>query len=230
MAGQYRTGPPERAADDIAEIDQVGARHDGPGFQTCHVQEVGDEVIEPLGLFLNCADQFILRGLIERLAIAFQTRSRAKDGRERRSQIVGYRGQERGAELFRFRRNPCAVDVLHQVDALDGKSGLVGKRVEQAALIRRQQRSGFVAVQADDADGSAPRPHRQKQSFCARQRVGTAPGGRALVPGPFRSGQIRLVEDVFRRITRAHGHAFAFGQQKHDAHLEHMRNLIDRRP
>ena len=43
-------GAPQRAADDLAEVVQRGVGHDRAGFELGHVEQVGDEAVEPLGL------------------------------------------------------------------------------------------------------------------------------------------------------------------------------------
>ena len=92
-------------------------------------------------------------------------------------------------------------DVLDEVHALDRERRLVDERVEQPALLGREQRAGLVAVEADDADGAAAGAHRQEQPLGARQRVGAAAGGAIVLPGPFRGGEIGVVERVLRRIA-----------------------------
>ena len=44
------------------------------------------------------------------------------------------------------------VDVLDQADALDRQRGLIDQGIQQAPLVRRQQRAWLVAVDPDDAD------------------------------------------------------------------------------
>ena len=46
---QDLAGAPQRAADDLAEIVQRGVRHDRAGLELGHVEQVGDEAVEPLG-------------------------------------------------------------------------------------------------------------------------------------------------------------------------------------
>ncbi len=41
-------GAPQRAADDLAEIVRRRVRHDGAGFELGHVEQIGDEAVEPL--------------------------------------------------------------------------------------------------------------------------------------------------------------------------------------
>ena len=107
---------------------------------------------------------------------------------------------------------------------------LIDQRIEQPALVGREQRAGLVAVDADDADGAAAGAHRQEQALRAGQRVRAAPGGAVVLPGPFRRGEIGLVEHVLRRIAGLDGDRAVLGQQQHDPHLQHQRGLVGRRP
>jgi hypothetical protein len=56
-------------------------------------------------------------------------------GRERRLEIVGDRGWECRAKTIGFRSAPRALQILDQVDALNGERTLVDQRVEQPALV-----------------------------------------------------------------------------------------------
>ena len=104
--------------------------------------------------------------------------------------------RSRSASTVRLARR-----VLDQMDALDRQRRLVDQRVEQAPLVGREQRAGLVAVDADDADGAAAGAHRQEQPLGAGQRIGAAPGGAVVLPGPFGGGEIGLVERVLGRIA-----------------------------
>ena len=53
----------QRAADDLAEIVQRGVGHDGAGFELGHVEQVGDEAVEPLGFVDDGREQIGLLGV-----------------------------------------------------------------------------------------------------------------------------------------------------------------------
>ena len=63
------------------------------------------------------------------------------------------RGQQGRAQAVGFGRELRAVDIGDELDALDGDGGLIGQRIEQALLFRRQQGAGPIAGNADDAWG-----------------------------------------------------------------------------
>ena len=123
-----------------------------------------------------------------------------------------------------------AVDILDQAYALDRERGLIDQGIEQTALIGREQRPGLVAVDADDADGAAPRSHGQKQAFCARKRIRAASRGTIVLPRPFGGRDIGVVQHVLRRIAGLDRDRAVLRQQQHDPDLEHERGLIGRRP
>ncbi len=223
-------GAPQRAADDLAEIVQSGVRHDGAGFELGHVEQVGDEAVEPLGLVDDGRQQIGLLAVAERARQIPQRAGRPENRGERRLEIVRDRGQQRGAQAVGLGRALRPLQVLDQTDALDRERALIDQRIEQAPLIGGEQRSRLVAVDADDADGAAAGSHRQEQTLGARQRVRAAPGRAVVLPGPVRGGEIGLVERILRRIAGLHGDRAVLRQQQHDAHLEHQGGLIGRRP
>ncbi len=143
---------------------------------------------------------------------------------------MGYRGEQRRAQPLGFGGALDAIHILDQAHALDGERALVHQRVEEAPLVGGEQRARLVAVDADDADGAAPGMHRQEQALGAGQRVGAAAGGAVVLPGPFRRGEVGVVERVFRRIARLHRDGAVARQQQHDAHFQHQRGLIGGRP
>lgn len=106
MPGQNLAGPPQRTADDIADIAELGLRLERTGFQPCHVEQIRDEAIEAFGLFLDCSDEFVLGCLTERLTIILQACRGAQNGGKRRAQIVRNRGQQCRAQPLRFGRHP----------------------------------------------------------------------------------------------------------------------------
>jgi hypothetical protein len=58
-------GPAQRAADDLARSMQRCIRHHGTGLQLGHIQQIGDETVQPLGFVDHRAEQIGLLGLAE---------------------------------------------------------------------------------------------------------------------------------------------------------------------
>ena len=135
------------------------------------------------------------------------------------------RGQQRRAQPVGLGRELGAVDIGDQLDALDGDRRLVGQRVEQALLLRRQQRPLLVIVEADDADGRAAGPQGQIEPLGAGQRVGAAAGGAVVLPGPAGGGDVGLGQRVVGRIAGLDGDRAVFRQKQHDAQLQHRGDL-----
>ena len=99
------------------------------------------------------------------------------------------------------------------MDTLNGKSRLIDEGIKQAALVRGEQRSGLVAVDADDADGAAAGAHGQEKALGAGEGIRAAPRRPIMLPSPFRRGEIGFVENVLRRITGLDGDRAVLGQQ-----------------
>ena len=230
MVRQDAAGAAQRAADDLAEIVQGDVRRHGAGFELGHVEQVGDEAVEPLRFVDDGRQQIGLLGIAELVADVAQRAGRAEHRGKRRLEIVRDRGEQRRAQPLGFGDALDAVHFLDQPHALDRERALIAQRVEQPPLVGREQRARLVAVDAHHADGAAAGMHRQEQALGAGQRVGAAAGGAVVFPGPFRRREIGLVEDVFRRIAGLHRDRAVLGQQQHDPHFQHQRGLIGRRP
>ena len=123
-----------------------------------------------------------------------------------------------------------AIHVLDQIDPLDRQRRLVGQRIEQPVLIRRQDRTRLVAIDADHADRAAPGVHRHEQSLGTRQRIGAATRGAVPLPTPLRGGKVSVVQHVLRRKAGAHRDPPILRQQDDDTHLQHQRDLMHGRP
>ena len=78
----------------------------------------------------------------------------------------------------------------------------------------RQQRTGPLAVDAEDADRSAARSHRQEQPLGAGQRIGVPARGSILLPGPAGGGEVRFLERILRRVAGLDRNRAVFGQQQ----------------
>ena len=89
---------PQRAADDLAEIVERRVRHHGAGFEPGHVEQVGDEAVEPLRFVDDGREQVGLGGVVERARKVAQRAGRAEHGGQRRLEIVRDRGQQRRAQ------------------------------------------------------------------------------------------------------------------------------------
>ncbi len=206
-------------------------RHDRAGLEPGHVEQVGDEAVEPLRLVDDRREQVGLLRLGERVgrdrAASRPRRSTAASGVLRSCEIeVSSAERSRSVSIVRLTRSMSSTRWTRSI-----ASALWSiKRIEQPALVRAQQRARLVAVDADHADRAAPGAHRQEQPLGARQRVGAAPGGAIVLPGPFGRREVGFVERVLRRIAGLDGDRAVLRQQQHDAHLQHQGDLIGASP
>ena len=224
------TVAPQGRADDFRQIVRRELGRHGAGFELGHVEQIGDEPIEPLGFVDDRRQKLDFFAVGQFVGKVAQRAGRAEHRGQRRFQVVRNRGQQRGAQPLGFGGALDAIHVLDQLHALDRERALIHQRVEQPPLVGREQRARLVAVDADDADGAAAGMHRQKQALGAGQRIGAAAGGAIVLQRPFRRGEIGVVERILGRIAGFHRDRAVARQQQHDPHLQHQRGLIGRRP
>ena len=217
-------------ADDVADIVKRVVRLHRAGLDPGHVEQIGDEAVQPLGFVDHRREQLAAVLFRQRLRELLQRARRAHDRGERRLQIVRDRGQQRRAQPVGLGRELGPVDIGDKLDALDGDRRLVGQRIEQPLLLGRQQRTLLVVVETDDADRRASGPQREIEPLGARQRVGAAAGGAVVLPGPARRGDVGIGQRVVGRIAGLDGDRAVFRQQQHHAQLEHGGDLEGGRP
>ena len=193
VSRQHLAGAPQRAADDLADILPRRIRHDRAGFQLGHVEQIGDEAVEPLGLVDHGGEQIALFGVGQG-----RWRDRAACGGaehrgERRLEIVRDRGQQRRAQPVRLHGALDAIHVLDQLHPLDRQRALVDQRIEQPALVRRQQRSGSCRRRCRSTP-IGPRPVRiGRNSRLAPGSVSEPrPAGRSLPHAQFAAARSAL--------------------------------------
>ena len=215
----------KRGPDDFAEVVSCSGRDDGSGFQAGHVEKVRNEAVQALRLVDDRSEEFRLGLIVERTRKVPQGPGGAEDCRQGRLQIVRNRGEERLPEPIGLGSELGALDVLDEVHALDRERSLVRECIKQPALLRAEERAGLVAVDPDYADRAASRPHGQEQPLRTWQGVGAASGRPVVLPGPFRRGEIGLIEGVLRRVAGLHLKRAVLWQEKHHAHVQHGGDL-----
>ena len=156
---------------------------------------------------------------------------RADDRGERRAQIVRDRGQQRLPQPVRLLGEPRLFDIRGEMDALDRQRRLVGQRIEQAAFFGPQHGPGSIRIDADHADGAAPRAHGDEEPLGAGQRVGAAAGGVIFLESTIARRRDRLRRAGPRADSRPSSSSLPFlRQQQHDIHFQEQRDLVDARP
>ena len=115
VAREDAAGAAQRAADDLAEVVQRDIGRDRAGFELGHVEQVGDEAVEPLGFVDDRRQKVRLLGVAELLPEVAQRSRRSEHRGERRLQIMGDRGEQRRAQPLGF---GGALDAIHLLDQL----------------------------------------------------------------------------------------------------------------
>ena len=200
------------------------------GLEPRRVQQIRDKAVEPLRFLLDRRYQLIARRLAVIVAVDLQAAGGAEDRRQRCSQVVRHGDEQRRSQTFRLRRDARLVDVLGETNALDRDRGLVQQRLQQAPFVRREQRAGHFAVDADHADHAARRTQRQEETPSARKRIRTPAGRPIVLPAPLGRREVRCVELVLRREAGADGDAILLRQQDDHVHLQHRGDLVRRCP
>ena len=139
MLGQDLACSLECAADNLADVVQSTIRCDGAGLELRHIEQIGDEAVQSLGLIDDGGKQIDLVTFIQRFGKIAQRPCSAQHGCERRLQIVRNRSQQRRAKAIRFGRATHALDVLNQMHALYGERTLIDERIEEPPLLGVQQ-------------------------------------------------------------------------------------------
>ena len=163
------SGALQGRADDLRKVVRRELRRHRAGFELGHVEQIGDETIEPLGLIDDRRQKLGLFAVAQPVGEVAHGAGRAEHRGERRLQIVRNRGEQRRAQPLGLGRALDPLHVLDELHALDRERALIHQRVEEPPLLGREQRAGLVAVDADDADGAAAGMHRQEQPLGAGQ-------------------------------------------------------------
>ena len=69
------------------------------------------------------------------------------------------------------------------------------------ALIRGEKRTGFIAIDSNDADRTTPSAYEQEQTSRTWKGSRPSPWGAIVLPGPLRRGGIGVVEEILRRVA-----------------------------
>ena len=142
-----------------------------PELEAGHIQEVGDEAVEALGLVNDRGEELSFFRVTKVVREVPQCARCSKYGGERGLEVVREGGEEGRAEAVGLRGALGPGDILDQAHPLDRQRSLIDQGVEQAPLIGTEEGSRPFAVNAHDADRAAAGAHRQEQSLGAGKRV-----------------------------------------------------------
>ena len=181
------------AGDRVAEVGRLDVEADRPGLDPRHVEQVGDEAVEPRRFRADRRDQF--GG-----GAGGQLVRRGDDGGERGAQVVADRGEQRRAQPV---AGAHRIDVAHfrlQPQPFQHQRRLVDQAAEQRQLIGAHGIAGTVAGDAQHRQDTLARLQRLEQPFGGGERPRTLSGGLSGVERPTRRRGVDGVQPV-RRIA-----------------------------
>ena len=212
--------PASAPGSDLVEPDVAHHELDRAGLQPAHVEEVPDQVVEPVGPLVDGLEELPGGGRREVDVALQQAADRRLDRRQRRPQVVRHGCQQGGAQLVGLRQPGGPVGVGPQLALLDRDRHLPRERAEHLAVVVAEgpapQDQHVVALEGDhhvgvvgSLDGDVART-RQHLPVVA---PGMAEDGDAV--GLEREAQLvgQLRQRVLRRRQRAaqRGERLRFG-------------------
>ena len=172
--------------DEVGQREHREVRPELPGLDPAHVEEVGDQSVQPFGLAVDGTGD--LPALVGRpLDVGVHEHARGRpDGRERRPQVVGDGVEQRRLDRLAAPRDLGGRRLAAEPVALERPTDLVGGGGDDArlAVVRIAQPSGpddpdgaERAVAGGDGDADRRSRRRDCVAFCAC--------GRGVDPDPF---------------------------------------------
>src|SRR6185437_9022627 len=131
----------KHGADNLADVVTRHVGLDRAGLELGHVEQIGDKAVEPLRLVEDGGDEIDLGLVVELKRQILERPGSANDRGQRGLQVVGNGGEKGGAQAIRFLPALGPVQIVDEVDTLNGKSRLIDEGIKQAALVRGEQRS-----------------------------------------------------------------------------------------
>ena len=216
-------------ADGLAQVDRLPLQFNAAGLQAGHVEEVGDEAGQALGLALDRGREFLAGGCIVEPAVLAQGRGRPGDGRQRGLQVMRERTQQGRPQPFGLRGKAGRIHLGGEPDALDGDGGLVDERGQQPLLAGVQRCSG--PADPDCADRAVAGAQGQEQVLGREQGLGAPSRRPALAPGQLGSSGVDPVDVVVGRVGGPDlKSAIGIGEQDHHVEPQHRGDLLPRGP
>jgi hypothetical protein len=105
------------------------------GLEPRHLQEVLHEAVQPIAFLPHRLEHLPPRRGVELRAVVEHRRGRALDRRQRRSQIVRDRAQQRVAQPLGLDAHLRLLRLVGEMGPLDGERGLIGEGLELMELI-----------------------------------------------------------------------------------------------
>ena len=148
----------ERRADHLFQRMPFPLELEGARFQTRHLEQVVDQAVQPLRLSPHRLQQFLALARIDVRAALQDGVDASGDGRQRRSEVMGHRAEQRIPQALRLHPHPRVLRLLGQQGTLDGERGLVGEGLE-LVRIGKPLRPEFAAWRYGDQFGRRRRKY-----------------------------------------------------------------------
>ena len=132
----------ERHRDDLVEVDLADQRGDGAGLQAGHVEEVADQVVEPVGAVLDALQELGLVLLGPGDVVGAQGGHGGLDAGQRGAQVVADGGEQGGADAVALGELAGLLGLADQPLAVEYDGGLGGEGGEHPAVLGGQHPAG----------------------------------------------------------------------------------------
>ena len=188
--------------DEVGQGEHREVRPELPGLDPAHVEEVGDEPVEPLGLAVDGAGD--LPALVGRpLDVGVHEHARGRpDGRERRPQVMGDGVEQRRLDRLAAPRDLGGGRLAAEPVALERPTDLVGGSGDDARL------AGVGIAQLSRPERprwrrACDRRRRWRRGRRSRRRIWRRPSASATgrAPEPIRPARRRGVDGAWRAPT-----------------------------
>ena len=126
----------QHRADQFRKLVGGEARLDRPGLEPHKIEQRRDALAHAHGFLADRVRQCAAILAAERVEIARERGRPARDGGQRRAQVVRDRGQQRIADRLGFGAHLGGLGVGGEIRALERESDLRGKGFQQAELLR----------------------------------------------------------------------------------------------
>ena len=130
---------------DLVHRHRLLRRGERAGLEAGEVEQVAEETVEPVGLLQHRLQQVAALRVVVRGVVLEQTRDRRLDRRERRPQVVGDRGEQRGPRLVGLRVEPGHVHLRVEPGPLQRDRDLSRGRLEQPQVLAADRRLALGA-------------------------------------------------------------------------------------
>ncbi len=184
MAAERRADVVDRAGNRVGQVDRLEGELERAGLDAGHVEQVGDEALEPRRLGAERGE-----GGVGRAVAGTQVGGGRDDGGQRRAEVVPDAGEQRRAQPVALLERGDAGHLALGMDAGQREPGLIDECREQAALVGTDRIAAVVAAEAEHGARRTGGGDGHEQPIGGGQRVGPAAGGQAAIERPVAGGE-----------------------------------------